>query len=103
MPRCAGGDPLTGAHRQYLRDGTPRSSRPLAAAPGRPPAAMKDACLASQLGCHLSGGEITRPTGVGRPVAVLQPDVPSDSNGSVAAAQRNQTSPSSTSVPFADL
>ena len=35
MPRCTGGDPLTGAHRQYLRDGTPRSSRPLAAARGR--------------------------------------------------------------------
>ena len=32
MPRCTGGDPLTGAHRQYLRDGTPRSSRPAAAA-----------------------------------------------------------------------
>ena len=32
MPRCTGGDPLTGAHRQYLRDGTPGSSRPLLAA-----------------------------------------------------------------------
>jgi len=35
MPRCTGGDPLTGARRQCLRDGTPRSSRPLTAAPGR--------------------------------------------------------------------
>jgi hypothetical protein len=34
MPRCIGGDPLTGAHGQYVRDGMPRNSRPLAAAPG---------------------------------------------------------------------
>ena len=34
MPRCTGGDPLTGAHRRYLRDGTPRKQSPACGSAG---------------------------------------------------------------------
>ena len=47
-------DPLTGAHRQYMRDGTPRSSRPLAAASGRLESAASVAVRPADLDLRIS-------------------------------------------------
>jgi len=42
-------------------------------ASGRARAAMRRSCLATLLGCQLSGGEFARPTVAGRPLAAVEP------------------------------